>query len=63
MLIDEKPVIVTTEDVGSNFVWAIAAIIITAILAGVLYIGITSLTRNTRHEVDVNIKVPTSNTR
>jgi len=45
------------NDTGSNAVWAIAIIIIVAILAGVLYFS-GVLTRNQKSNVDIDIKVP-----
>lgn len=42
---------------GSNLIWAIALIIITAIIAGAVYYS-GMLTRDRKQEVDVEIKVP-----
>jgi hypothetical protein len=45
------------NETGSNAVWAIAMIIIVAIIAGVLYFsGI--LTRRQKTDVDINVTVP-----
>lgn len=45
------------NETGSNAVWAIAMIIIVAIIAGVLYYsGI--LTRRQKNDVDINVTVP-----
>lgn len=46
------------ENTGSNLVWAIALIIIVAIVAGTAFFGFKQLNRNTRHDVDVEINVP-----
>lgn len=43
---------------GSNLIWAVALIIITAIIAGALYYS-GVLTRNpAKQEIDVDVKVP-----
>ncbi len=45
------------ESTGSNAIWAIALIIVVAIIAGVvLYSGV--LTRTQKNKVDVEISVP-----
>lgn len=47
------------NNTGSSLIWAVALIIITAIIAGTLfYSGV--LTGKKKTEVDVEIKVPTS---
>lgn len=44
---------------GSSLIWAVALIIITAIIAGTLfYSGV--LSGNKKTEVEVNVNVPTS---
>ena len=45
------------NETGSNAVWAIAMIIIVAIIAGVLYFS-GVLTRRQKNEVDINVTVP-----
>ncbi len=47
------------NDTGSNAVWAIALIIIVAIIAGVLYYsGMLSGGRGQKDGVDINVTVP-----
>lgn len=45
------------EGTGSNAVWAIALIIIVAIIAGLLYYS-GVLTGSSKKEIDVDISVP-----
>lgn len=49
------------EGTGSNFIWAVALIIITAIIASALFYG-GFLTRNTKEQIDINVKTPTVQT-
>lgn len=50
------------ETTGSNLIWAIALIIIVAIMAGaVYYSGI--LSGKKKQEIDVDINVPATSTR
>lgn len=44
---------------GSNLIWAVAMIIIVAIIAGAVYYS-GMLSGNKKQEVDVEIKVPSS---
>lgn len=47
---------------GSNLIWAVAMIIIVAIIAGaVYYSGMLSGNRNQDKNIDVDIKVPSAN--
>jgi hypothetical protein len=49
--------VIQRESAASSFIWAIAAIIIVAILASVVwYSGI--LTRSKKTEVDINVNPP-----
>lgn len=48
------------ESTGSNLIWAIALIIITAIIAGALYYGGMLSGKPAKQEIDVDIKVPAS---
>ena len=43
---------------GSNLIWAIALIIITAIIAGALYYSGFLTGKPKKQEVDVNVTVP-----
>ena len=43
---------------GSNLIWAVALIIITAIIAGALYYSGFLTGKPKKQEVDVNITVP-----
>ncbi len=43
---------------GSNLIWAVALIIITAIIAGALYYSGVLTGRPAKQEIDVEIKVP-----
>jgi len=43
--------------IGSNLIWAVAMIIIVAIIAGTFYYG-GFLNSNKKHEIDVEVKVP-----
>lgn len=45
------------ESTGSNFVWAVALVIIVAIIAAVVYYG-GLFKRTQKQEVDVEISVP-----
>lgn len=45
------------NNVGSNLIWAIAMIIIVAIIAGAVYYG-GFLSGNTKKDIDVEVKVP-----
>jgi hypothetical protein len=47
---------------GSNLIWAVAMIIIVAIIAGAVYYS-GMLTGNRKQEIDVDIKVPSTNSR
>jgi len=47
---------------GSNLIWAVTMIIIVAIIAGAVYYS-GLLTGNKKQEVDVEIKVPSSQSR
>ena len=44
---------------GSNMIWAVALIIIVAIMAGTLYYG-GFLSGKTKQEIDVDVKVPSA---
>ena len=44
---------------GSNMIWAVALIIIVAIMAGTLYYG-GFLSGETKQEIDVDVKVPSA---
>jgi len=48
---------VEDNDTGSNAVWAIALMVIVAIIAGVLYFS-GVLTRNKKDDIDINVTVP-----
>jgi hypothetical protein len=49
--------VIEKENAASSFIWAIAAIIIVAILAGVVfYSGI--LSRTQKKEIDINVNPP-----
>ncbi len=43
---------------GSNLIWAVALIIITAIIAGALYYSGFLTSKPKKHEIDVEVKVP-----
>jgi hypothetical protein len=43
---------------GSNLVWAVALIIITAIIAGALYYSGFLSSKPQKQEIDVDVKVP-----
>lgn len=45
---------------GSNLIWAVALIIITAIIAGALYYSGFLTGKPKKQEIDVDIKVPAS---
>ena len=45
---------------GSNLVWAVALIIITAIIAGALYYSGFPSRKPQKQEIDVEVKVPAS---
>lgn len=47
---------------GSNLIWAVAMIIIVAIIAGAVYYS-GMLSGNKKQDIDVDIKVPTANSR
>jgi hypothetical protein len=47
---------------GSNLIWAVAMIIIVAIIAGAVYYS-GMLNGNKKQDIDVEIKVPTTNSR
>jgi hypothetical protein len=47
------------EGTASNFIWALAMIIIVAILAGVLYYG-GLLGGTKKHDVDIKIEAPST---
>lgn len=42
---------------GSNFIWAVAMIIIVAMIAGAVYYS-GMLTGTKKHDIDVEVKVP-----
>lgn len=44
---------------GSNFIWAVAMVIIVAMIAGAVYYS-GMLTGNKKHDVDIDVKVPSS---
>ena len=49
--------VIEKQNAASSFIWAIAAIVIIAILAGVLYYsGI--LSRTQKKEIDINVNPP-----
>ena len=48
------------NNVGSNLIWAIAMIIIVAIIAGAFYYG-GFLGGAAKKEIDVDVKVPAAN--
>lgn len=47
---------------GSNLIWAVAMIIIVAIIAGAVYYS-GMLSGNKKQDIDVEIKVPATNSR
>ncbi len=52
--------IVEKESTASNFIWAIALIVIVGIIMGALYYGgvFTNLRKDKKVDVDVNISAP-----
>jgi hypothetical protein len=50
------------ENTGSNLIWAVAMIIIVAIIAGAVYYS-GLLSGNKKQEVDVEIKAPAVSTK
>ena len=52
--------IVERESTGSNFIWAIALIIIVAIIMGALYYGgvFRNIAKDKKVDVDVNVSAP-----
>lgn len=49
------------ENTASSFIWALALIIIVAIIAGTLYYsGFLSGSSKKKHEIDIKIEAPAS---